>query len=142
MGPTVRCGLALFANDLVHQVLGNEWSGAVVILQATGIAAAISQIGFNWTAYCRALDDTRPIGVATVVQSVTFVCTIPLFYIFGVEGYAMSVLITTLSALVVRGAYLTRIFHGFAIVPHTLRAVLPCLPPPSPCSSFASPRGT
>ncbi len=121
-------GLALFADDLVHQVLGGEWNDAVVILQATGIAAAISQIGFNWTAYCRALDDTRPIGVATVVQSAVFVMTIPLFYVYGFDGYALSVMITTVAALIVRGAYLARIFRGFAIVPHTLRAVVPCVP--------------
>lgn len=121
-------GLALFADDLVHQVLGEQWSGAVVILQATGIAAAIGQVGFNWTAYCRALDDTRPIAIATVAQTVVFLTTLPLYYTSGVEGFGVSVIITSLAALVVRGAYLSRLFRGFGIAAHALRALAPCVP--------------
>src|SRR5690606_578203 len=57
-------GLTLFAGDLVDALLGEEWRAAIPVLEGFGIAVAISQIGFNWTAFMRARNDTR--GIATV----------------------------------------------------------------------------
>ena len=37
---------------------------AIPLIQAFGLTAALNQIGFNWTAFFRALGDTRPIAVA------------------------------------------------------------------------------
>ncbi len=121
-------GLALFTSDLVHLVLGDEWTGAILIVQATAIAAALSQLGFNWTSYCRALDDTRPIGIATLVQASAFVCTIPMFYVWGAEGFAASTIITVLVSLAVRGYFLRRIFRGFGMARHAIRALATVVP--------------
>lgn len=122
------CGLALFAADLVDLLLGDEWQDAVVILQATGIAAALSQLGFNWSSYCRALDDTRPIAVATTTQAIAFLATVPLFYLEGFRGFAASVVLMVLAELVVRGFFLRRIFVGFGLGRHALRSIVPVLP--------------
>ncbi|MEA2426689.1 MAG: lipopolysaccharide exporter, partial [Thermoleophilaceae bacterium] len=48
-------GVALFAGDFVHYVIGDKWRFAVSLIAAFGLAAAIDQIAFNWTAFFRAL---------------------------------------------------------------------------------------
>ena len=58
-------GVTLFCPDLVHFGIGERWRSAIVVLQVYGVAAAINHVGFNWTAYFRALDRTRPIAVAS-----------------------------------------------------------------------------
>jgi len=121
-------GLALFADDLVNFVIGDRWQPAVVVLQATGIGAGIGQLGFNWTSYVRALGDTRPIAVNSVVQAVVFLCTVPLIYRWHLDGYAASVLILIAAGIVTRTWYLRRIFAGFAMVRHALRALVPSVP--------------
>ena len=50
----------------MHFVIGDRWRGAILLLQVCGITAAINHVGFNWTAYFRALKRTRPIAVVTV----------------------------------------------------------------------------
>jgi len=121
-------GLALFAGDLVTFVLGDRWEPAVVVLQGTGVAAAVTQLGFNWTSYVRALGDTRPIAVNSLVQAVVFLATVPLMYRYGLAGYAVAVLFLAVASLAVRGVYLARIFDRFAMARHSARAVLPALP--------------
>lgn len=121
-------GLALFAGDFVHFVIGARWAPAIVVLRATGVAAALQQLGFNWTSYVRALGDTKPIAVNSLVQAVVFLGTVPLLYAYGLDGYAVAVLALTAATLVVRGAYLARIFDGFAIARHAVRALSPSVP--------------
>ncbi len=121
-------GLALFAPDLVAFVLGERWEPAVVVLQGTGVAAALAQLGFNWTSYVRALGDTRPIAVNSIVQAVVFLATVPLMFRFGLEGYTAGVLCLTVASLAVRGVYLARLFEGFALARHCARALLPSVP--------------
>lgn len=122
-------GLALFADDLVHFVIGEEWRTAIHVLQATGVAAALSQIGFSWTSYCRALDDTRPIAVNSLAIVAAFlVAGVPLLYALDLDGYALCVLLVTAVGLVTRGVYLARLFQGFRMVRHSVRAVWPVVP--------------
>ena len=59
--------LALFADDLVEFVYGDEWEPAVGLIQAFGLTAAINHIGYNWTAFFRARGETKPIGVMGLV---------------------------------------------------------------------------
>jgi PST family polysaccharide transporter len=122
-------GLALFAGDLVHFVIGEEWRPAIHVLQATGVAAALSQIGFSWTSYCRALDDTRPIAVNSLAIMGSFlVVGVPLLYALELDGYALCVLLVTAVGLVTRATYLARLFEGFHMVTHGLRAMWPIVP--------------
>jgi PST family polysaccharide transporter len=122
-------GLALFADDLVSFVIGNEWRPAVHVLQATGLAAAISQLGFNWTSYCRALDDTRPIAVNAAAVVVGFIAVnVPLLYWLKLDGYAIGVLVMVTINLITRSIYLARLFAGFGMARHAARAVAPAVP--------------
>jgi O-antigen/teichoic acid export membrane protein len=122
-------GLTLFAPDLVDFVLGDRWDGAVVLLQAFGAAAAIGHLGFNWGAYFRALNDTKPIGAGSLVQAAVFAAAaIPLTLVYELDGLAAGMLLTVVAGLVVRGIYLRRLFAGFTMTPHALRALAPSVP--------------
>jgi PST family polysaccharide transporter len=122
-------GLALFAADLVEYVLGQKWEFAVGLLQIFGVLAAARQIGFNWTAYYRARGDTRPILVDAVLKSIAFVAVgVPLMFSDGLTGYGIGMCAALAVGLLVRGYYLARLFGGFPLWRHGVRAVAPIIP--------------
>jgi O-antigen/teichoic acid export membrane protein len=121
--------VALFCADLVQFVLGEKWHAAVVLLQVTGVVAAINHIGFNWDDYFRARADTVPIAVASVAATITFLAVgLPLLFADGLRGLAIGIGAQALVHLVFRARYLGRLFEGFAFIPHAARAMLPTLP--------------
>ncbi|MBA3328006.1 MAG: oligosaccharide flippase family protein [Solirubrobacterales bacterium] len=122
-------GLALFTDDLIQFVLGNEWEPAAEVLQAFGLAAALNHLGFNWTAYFRARGTTRPIAVNSVATCIAFLAvTVPLVYAHGLRGFAIGTAIGVVVSLAIRAAYLVRLFSGFQIGRHALRAIAPSVP--------------
>lgn len=122
-------GLALFASDLVGFVIGARWAFAIHVIQASGVVAAVNHIAFNWTAFHRALDRTRPIAVAVWIGVASFVAApIPLLIAYGLDGYAVGIMIAGLIGLAVRGYFMHRLLRSFDVLAHTLRAVLPTLP--------------
>jgi PST family polysaccharide transporter len=122
-------GLTLFAPDLVDHVLGDRWDGATELLQAFGFAAAIGHLGFNWNSYFMARGETRPVMVASLVSAAAFLTIhLPLILAEGVRGVWIGMVILVLIGLVVRGVYLQRLFAGFALGRHALRAVWPSVP--------------
>jgi PST family polysaccharide transporter len=122
-------GLTLFAADLVRFGIGERWHSAIIVLQVYGVAAAINHVGFNWTAYFRALNRTGPIATANVVATIVFLgAGIPLLLEFGLPGFAAGVALQGLVALALRAWYLQRIFPGFDFLAHAARSFLPTLP--------------
>lgn len=122
-------GLALFASDLVEFVIGEKWRSAVFLLQIFGVIAAVDQLGFNWTAFLRARNETRPLAIVGLVMASSFlVITVPLLVVGGLKGYALGMLASTLITLTVRTYYLARLFTGFQMLWHASRAVAPCIP--------------
>lgn len=122
-------GLALFAEDLVRFGIGERWRPAIPLLQAFGLIAAVNHLGFNWTSYFRARADTRPIAVTSAVTTVAFVVlTLPLLIFGGLKGFAYGMAAMMLVQLVCRTYYLRRLFTGFRLLPHAVRAVTPILP--------------
>jgi O-antigen/teichoic acid export membrane protein len=122
-------GLALFGGDIVHFVLGADWEHAIPLVQVLGLAAAVDQIGFNWTAFARARGETRPLAVAGVAGMVVVsAVAVPLLMSHGVVGYAVALGAGTLAVMAVRIAYLIRIFPAFRIFTHLSRATLPTVP--------------
>lgn len=123
-------GLALFAPDLVTFVLGEKWRPAQGLMQAFGLIIALRQVAFNWTIFMRALNRTRPIAVSSVIGLGAFaVITAPLMIAFGLTGYAIGLCAATVIDIGVRGHYLSRLFDGFRITHHMVRAIVPVLPP-------------
>ena len=122
-------GLTLFAPDLVHHVLGHRWDLAILLIQAFGAIAAFNHIGFNWDAYYRARGETRPIAVVAVTVSLVFVAiAIPLMYADGLRGLAIAMGIQAVVGLVLRAYYLRRLFAGFGLARHAVRAMAPSVP--------------
>lgn len=122
-------GLAVFAEDLVAFVLGERWAFAVGVIQATGGVAALSHVAFNWTAYHRALDRTRPLAAATWIGFASYAAiVVPLLVVEGLRGYAAGIVAAALIQLAVRWWCMRRLLGRFDIVGHALRAGLPTLP--------------
>jgi O-antigen/teichoic acid export membrane protein len=122
-------GVTLFASDLVHFVLGERWEPAIFPLQAMGIVVAINQLGFNWAAFLRARNQTRPIAVVAIMTAGSFlVITVPLMIAEGLHGWAIGMVAMTVVTLTVRSYYLARLFSGFQMLRHALRAIAPSVP--------------
>jgi polysaccharide transporter, PST family len=122
-------GLSLFAADLVHFVLGDKWHSAIGLLQVFGILAAIKQVGFSWTAYHRAVGDTRPIAANSVLTLVAFaVVGVPAMLLWGLTGYAVAMIAVNGVQLLARTYFLSRLFAGFKMLRHLARAVAPSIP--------------
>ena len=122
-------GIALFAPDLVEFGIGDRWQPAVGLIQVFGLIAAADQIGFNWDAYFRASDRTRPIAIVSLINMAVFgAVTIPLLFAYGLDGYAAGMAILTAVSLAARTFFLSRLFSHFAFLRHALRAIAPIVP--------------
>lgn len=122
-------GMALFAPDLVEFVLGERWREAGPLLQAFGLIIAFRQVAFNWVSFFSAVGNTRPMAVNGLVQVAAFATvTAPLMFWLGLTGYAIGMATSVGVELVVRSYYLSRLFEGFRILRHILRAVAPSVP--------------
>jgi O-antigen/teichoic acid export membrane protein len=122
-------GVALFSGRFVALVIGEKWRFAVPLLTAFGLNAAINQVGFNWTAFFRAIGETRPIGVATVWQVASIlVIAVPLLIADGLTGYAVGAIAATVIAVLVRLWYLRRLFPSLTLARHITAGVAPTLP--------------
>jgi len=122
-------GVALFADDLVAYGIGEEWRPAVGIIQAFGLIAALNHVGFNWSAFYRARGDTRPLAVSAPIVLAAFLAfALPGMIVWGLDGFAVGMALMALVSLVVRTVYLRRLFRGFRMLPHALRAVAPTVP--------------
>lgn len=123
-------GVALFASDLVTFVIGEKWRPAVEPIQAFGVGAALGHLGFNWIAFFMARGDTRPIAVWSLASAAAFLAVeLPLILTMGLDGLAIGTLVLVGVGLAVRAFYLRRLFAGFSLAVHALRAVAPALPP-------------
>jgi O-antigen/teichoic acid export membrane protein len=121
--------VSLFAAPLVHYVLGDKWDSAIVLLHVFGLTAAFGHIGFNWTAFYRAMGDTRPIAVWSAVSMVSFlVIAVPLLLSHGLDGFAAGMAVVTAITIAVRTAYLARLFGLSTVAVHSARAILPSVP--------------
>jgi PST family polysaccharide transporter len=119
-------GLALFAEPLIDDVLGERWRPALGLIQGFALLAAADQLGFNWTAFQRAVGDTRPIAVVTVAMMVVFLAVaIPLLLTEGLRGLAIGMACTTATGLAGRLFYLRRLFGPLPFARLALRSLTP-----------------
>jgi PST family polysaccharide transporter len=128
-GMPFGAALALFAADLVHFGIGDQWQSAVVLLQITGVVAAIGQIGFNWDDYFRARGTTMPVAITAVAVTVAFLAVgVPLVFSDGLTGLGIGLAVQAAVGLACRAWYLSQLFEGFRFVRHAVRAILPTIP--------------
>jgi PST family polysaccharide transporter len=122
-------GLALFSGDLVHYAFGPRWEPAIGLIGAMGLIAAFSQIAYNYSIFFRAVNDTRPLlRIAILSAASFFLIAVPLILTLGLTGYALGWGAMTLFQLAGRGWYLSRLFAGFRMARHFLRAIAPSVP--------------
>lgn len=122
-------GLALFANDLVQFVLGERWEPATDLLVAIGLIVGATQIAFNWTLIMRAVNNTKPLFFASLARLATFaVVMVPALLTLGLTGYIIGLAATVVTQIAVRGYFLGKLFKGFKVVRHSLRAIAPSVP--------------
>jgi PST family polysaccharide transporter len=122
-------GVALFAGDFVDYVIGERWRPAVGLMAAIALTCGFAQVGFNWGVFMRAMGNTRPLFVAAVLDlSVFFVVSIPAMIVFGLTGYAMGLVATTIVQLAIRGWFMARLFPGFNVLRQLVRGILPVVP--------------
>jgi O-antigen/teichoic acid export membrane protein len=89
-------GLALFAEALITDVLGERWLPALGLLQVFALIAAADQLGFNWSAFYRAVGRTRPMAIVNVTMAVVFCAVaLPLLLSEGLRGLAIGMAVTT-----------------------------------------------
>ena len=125
----VGAGIALFAPDLVAHVLGRRWGVATFAIQVFGLIAGINQIGFNWSAFYRAIDNTRPIAISTTVMCVGVLAfAIPLLVLKDVDGYAVGMAMAIVCLIVNRLYYLSRLFPLRAILRNCAQGIFPTIP--------------
>jgi O-antigen/teichoic acid export membrane protein len=119
---------ALFADQLVQVILGDTWKLAVPLIVVLGLSAALDQVGFNWTAFARARGETRILAVQSALVFVTVLGVgVPLLLLDGLPGYALGIAAGTVTGLVVRMAYLTKLFPTFGLLNHVAGAIAPTL---------------
>jgi lipopolysaccharide exporter len=122
-------GLALFAPAIVTFVLGEQWRSAVNLLAAAGLIIGFAQIAFNWSIFLRAVNDTKPILIAGLINLITFAFVgIPAIVVFGLDGYIIALAASAIVQIIVRGHFLARLFPGFHVVRHSMRAIAPSIP--------------
>lgn len=122
-------GVALFAGDLVHFVLGDRWRPAVGLFAAVALAAGFAQVGYNWAVFLRATNNTRPILVSSLLSVGVFLfVSVPAIIVFGLTGYAIGVGVGTAAQILCRAYYMGRLFRGFSAFRQLVGAVKPTLP--------------
>ena len=119
-------GFVLYSPDLVRLVLGEEWRGATLLLQLTGLAAVVNQIGFNWTAYFRSIARTRPLAIASWCSLAAFLLVpFPLLLASGLAAYGWGTVVSTTLNVAVRRLYLRSLFPGLRLARPACRALAP-----------------
>jgi O-antigen/teichoic acid export membrane protein len=123
-------GVALFANDFIDYVLGTRWRPAAGLMVAIALACGLAQVGFNWGVFMRAVNNTKPLFVAAIVDLAVFVTVaIPGMILFDLTGYAAGFAASVIVQLALRGWYMRRMFPGFNVVRQLMRGMLPVIPP-------------
>ena len=123
-------GVALFSSDFVHFVLGDEWHSAAGLLAAVTLTCGVGQVAFNWGVFLRAVNNTKPIFRARLVEVVVFLfVSLPAILAFGLTGYAIGFAAVTVSQLFVRGYYMRKLFGRFSATRQLVRSVIPVIPP-------------
>ncbi len=127
-------GVTLFCSDLVRFGIGERWRPAVVVLQVYGSWPPINHVGFNWTAYFRALGPDAPDRRRDRGRCVAFLAAgIPLLLVLGLPGFAIGIAVQAMVALVLRAYYLQRCSRASTSSATRPGRFCPPFPPPLRC---------
>jgi O-antigen/teichoic acid export membrane protein len=120
--------LALFSADLVEYLLGDKWEPSVILLQVLGITGAVHQLGFNWTAFYRAVGISFPQAVYAAAAAIAFLAVpLPLLFAEGIDGFAYGMFAVMVAAWGTRAIYIKRLLPGVRLTALAIRASAPVL---------------
>ena len=118
--------LVLFAPDLVHGVLGDDWEPAVLPIQGLAAAAALQQVGYGWFSFYRARGAPRPQALESAAMVAAFLgLAVPGLFLWGVEGFVAGRIATSVLMLIVRQHFIRRLFDGVDLAVMALRGLAP-----------------
>jgi O-antigen/teichoic acid export membrane protein len=118
--------LSLFSGDLIEYVIGEHWREAEILFVTFGITAAVSHIGFNWSAFYRALGRTKPEAIVTVAVLIAFLCvTTPLLFAYDLDGFAAGTAVMVSVTIAGRWYYLKKLFPRLQLARYVARALGP-----------------
>jgi O-antigen/teichoic acid export membrane protein len=110
----------------VNLILGEKWEPAIVLLQGLAAAAAIEQVGYNWFSFYRAVGESRPQAVESVVLVVAFLgLAIPGLIAWGATGFVWGRIAGALAVLLVRRYYVRRLLPHVELLTLGLRGFVP-----------------
>jgi PST family polysaccharide transporter/lipopolysaccharide exporter len=116
----------LFAPDLVAFVLGDEWEGAVPLLQGLAASGALYYLGFSWIAFARGLGRPRPPALESVAALTVFgAVAVPLLFASGTSAYVLAMVGSSLVVLAIRSYFVKRLLPGVALGGLAARALWP-----------------
>jgi O-antigen/teichoic acid export membrane protein len=101
-------GLGVVAHDAVLLVLGDQWTGAVPVLQVLAMAVSLNVLTHLAAIACEA---TAQLNVKVLIQAVHIALQVVLFYVlsvYGIVGIATGFLI---AEIVRHGAYAATMMH-------------------------------
>lgn len=118
--------IVLFTEDFVHWVIGAKWAPAVNLIRLVGLSTAIYQLGFNWTAFYRAVGRTRPQTIYAGAGLCAFLLfPLPLLFAFGAVGFGWGLLAVNAIAGCLRWYYMKDLLGDVAIARTAWRSLLP-----------------
>ena len=116
----------LFAEGFVHWVIGPKWAPAVELIQLVGLSTAIYQLGFNWTAFHRALGRTRQQTIYAIAGLIAFLAVpLPLLFLKGAAGFGWGLLAVNAIAGGLRWFYMRELLPGVGIRRLVWRSFIP-----------------
>lgn len=118
--------LVLFAPDLVRHLLGDDWEGAVVLLQGLGAASGLYSLGYTWIAFARGLGRFRqPAAEAVVAVGMFGLVALPAYLTWGPTEYVLAICGSSVAILCVRAWFVRRLLPGVDLPRLVLRCVWP-----------------
>ncbi|HET9051592.1 MAG TPA: oligosaccharide flippase family protein, partial [Candidatus Dormibacteraeota bacterium] len=124
-------GLAVFAPEITHLVLGGTWEHAppgsgvgslVPLLRVEGLGEVLNAIATTWAVYYEAAGRTRAVLPMTVAVWTSMVAgSAILGHLYGYGGLVATLAITGVVGLVIRRRQMRLLFPGIAVLG-------PCLP--------------
>ncbi len=118
-------GVALFATDLIHLILGEKWAPAGFLFRMEGLSVVTLSIGWSWDIFYRARSQTKPTLVWSIMSEAwVFVILLPATVLWGLTGAAWAVFALGVIALPVRQVFMRRIFPDVNLLADVWRELL------------------
>jgi O-antigen/teichoic acid export membrane protein len=116
----------LFSPDIVQFVLGEEWDGAVVLLQGLAVASALYSFGYGWIAFARGMGRPRQPAVEAIVALAFFLLlAVPALALWGSTAYVIAIAAGSGAILAVRAYFVRRLLPGVSLGTLVARSVWP-----------------